>query len=314
MHLYLPIAEVSIDVFVLVGLGAAIGFLSGLFGVGGGFLVTPLLIFLGVPPAIAAATGANTVIAPSVSGVINGLRRGGVDLRMGLVLLAGGLAGSAASVVLFGLLRRVGQVDLVISLSYVVLLGTIGGLMLSESVQAWRRRRGIAVAPRQRLHRHMWIHGLPLKMRFPRSRLYISALLPLGLGFGVGVLSGIMGVGGGFVMVPAMIYLLGMPSSVVVGTSQFQIIFVAANVTLLQSLANQAVDITLAVTLILGSVIAAPFGARIGAKLRGDQMRILLAALVLGVALQLAMGLVLTPRDLYSARTMSEGGSLPAAE
>jgi uncharacterized protein len=314
MHLYLPIAEVSLDVFVLIGLGGAIGFLSGLFGVGGGFLVTPLLIFLGVPPAIAAATGANTVIAPSVSGVLNGLRRGGVDLRMGLVLLAGGLAGSAASVMLFGLLRRIGQVDLVVSISYVALLGTIGGLMLSESLQAWRKRRGITVAPRQRLHRHMWVHGLPLKMRFPKSRLYISTLLPLGLGFAVGVLSGIMGVGGGFIMVPAMIYLLGMPSSTVVGTSQFQIIFVAANVTLLQSLANQTVDIALAVTLILGSVVAAPFGASLGARLRGDQMRILLAVLVLGVAVQLAMGLVLTPRDLYSAQAVSGGGSMPATE
>jgi uncharacterized membrane protein YfcA len=311
MHLYLPIAEVSIDVFALIGLGAAIGFLSGLFGVGGGFLVTPLLIFLGVPPAIAAATGANTVIAPSVSGVLNGLRRGGVDLRMGLVLLIGGLAGSAASVVLFGFLRRVGQVDLVISLSYVGLLGTIGGLMLKESLQAWRKRRGVAVAPRQRLHKHIWVHGLPLKMRFPSSRLYISALLPLGLGFGVGVLSGIMGVGGGFIMVPAMIYLLGMPSAVVVGTSQFQIIFVAANVTLLQSLANQTVDIVLAMTLILGSVVAAPYGARVGARLRGDQMRILLALLVLGVALQLAFGLFATPRDIFSARAATEGGAAP---
>lgn len=312
MHLYLPIAEVSIDVFVLVGLGAAIGFLSGLFGVGGGFLVTPLLIFFGVPPAIAAATGANTVIAPSVSGVLNGLRRGGVDLRMGMVLLVGGFAGSAASVALFGFLRRVGQVDLVISLSYVALLGTIGGLMLSESIQAWRRRRGAVVAPRRRLHKHLWVHGLPLKMRFPRSRLYISALLPLGLGFGIGVLSGIMGVGGGFLMVPAMIYLLGMPSSAVVGTSQFQIIFVAANVTLLQSYANQTVDVVLALTLILGSVVAAPFGARVGAKLRGDQMRTLLAMLVLGVALQLAFGLVATPRDIFSARPLAEGGETPA--
>jgi uncharacterized membrane protein YfcA len=185
--------------------------------------------------------------------------------------------------------------------------------MLSESLQAWRRRRGVAVAPRQRLHRHLWVHGLPLKMRFPRSRLYISALLPLGLGVGVGALSGIMGVGGGFIMVPAMIYLLGMPSGTVVGTSQFQIIFVAANVTLLQSLANQTVDAVLALTLILGSVVAAPYGARIGARLRGDQMRILLAMLVLGVAVQLALGLVMTPRDLYSARTTTAGDSMPAA-
>jgi uncharacterized protein len=314
MHVYLPIAEVSLNVLALLGLGASIGFLSGLFGVGGGFLVTPLLIFMGVPPAIAAATGANTVIAPSVSGVISGLRRGSVDLRMGLVLLVGGLAGSAASVTLFSLLRRIGQIDLVVSLSYVALLGTIGSLMLSESIQAWRRRRSAAGAPPRKLHRHMWIHGLPLKMRFPKSRLYVSALVPTGIGFGVGVLSGIMGVGGGFIMVPAMIYVLGMPSSVVVGTSQFQIIFVAASVTLLQSIANQAVDAVLATTLILGSLIAAPYGARLGARLRADQIRILLALLVLGVALELGTNLFMRPTDLYTAETISGGGSLPAAE
>ncbi len=312
MHVYLPVAEVSIDVFFLLGLGAAIGFLSGLFGVGGGFLVTPLLIFLGVPPAVAAATGANTVIAPSVTGVLTGLRRGGVDLRMGLVLLLGGFVGSGASVWLFGLLQRIGQIDFVVSISYVVLLGTVGGLMLQESIRAWRRRRGAIPAPPRKLHRHIWIHGLPLKMRFPRSRLYISALLPAGIGFGVGVMSGIMGVGGGFIMVPAMIYLLGMPTSVVVGTSQFQIIFVSANVTFLQSATNHTVDVILALTLIIGSVVAAPYGARIGAKLRGDQMRILLAMLVLAVALQLAYNLVVRPQDRFSSETVVMEGSLPA--
>jgi uncharacterized membrane protein YfcA len=311
MHLYLPIAEVSLDVFLLLGLGAAIGFLSGLFGVGGGFLVTPLLIFLGVPPAIAAATGANTVIAPSVSGVVSGLRRRGVDMRMGMVLLAGGLAGSAASVGLFGLLRRVGQIDLVVSLSYVALLGTIGGLMLSESIQAWRRRQLGPAAPRRKLHKHLWIHGLPLKMRFPQSRLYISALLPIGIGFGVGVLSGIMGVGGGFVMVPAMIYVLGMPTSVVVGTSLFQIVFVSANVTILQSIGNQTVDVALATALIVGSIVAAPLGSRIGTKLRADQIRILLALIVLGVALQLGYNLFHRPADLYSAQTIVQRPLLP---
>lgn len=315
MHLYLPIAEVSLDVLVLLGLGGGIGFLSGLFGVGGGFLITPLLIFLGVPPAIAAATGANTVIAPSVTGVLAGLRRGGVDFKMGAILLVGGFAGSAASVWLFGLLRRIGQIDLVVSLSYVVLLGTIGGLMLAESLRTWRKRRHtVPGAPRGKLHQHLWVHNLPLKMRFPRSRLYISALLPAAVGFGVGVLSGIMGVGGGFIMVPAMIYLLAMPSSVVVGTSQFQIIFVSANVTLLQSYANQTVDVVLALALIVGSVVAAPLGARIGAKLRADQMRILLALLVLGVAAQLAVGLVATPRDRFSTETIVVGGSLAVTE
>ncbi|HEX6977845.1 MAG TPA: sulfite exporter TauE/SafE family protein [Alphaproteobacteria bacterium] len=303
MHVYLPVAEVSLDVFVLIGLGAAIGFLSGLFGVGGGFLVTPLLIFLGVPPAVAAATGANTVIAPSVSGVLSGLRRRGVDFRMGAILLLGGFVGSAASVGLFALLRRIGQIDLVVALSYVLLLGTIGTLMLVESARAWQRRARMAGVMRSKLHHHTWIHGLPLKMRFPRSRLYISALVPAGIGFGVGALSGIMGVGGGFMLVPAMIYVLGMPSSVVVGTSQFQIIFVAANVTFLQSYANQTVDIILAVVLMVGSVVAAPLGARLGAKLRAEQMRVLLAVLVLGVAGQLAYDLVAPPEDLFSIET-----------
>ena len=314
MHVYLPVAEVSLDVFVLIGLGAAIGFLSGLFGVGGGFLVTPLLIFLGVPPAVAAATGANTVIAPSVSGVLSGLRRRGVDFRMGAILLLGGFVGSAASVGLFALLRRIGQIDLVVALSYVLLLGTIGILMLVESLRAWQRRARMAGVTRSKLHHHMWIHGLPLKMRFPRSRLYISALVPAGLGFGVGALSGIMGVGGGFMLVPAMIYVLGMPSSVVVGTSQFQIIFVAANVTFLQSYANQTVDIVLAVVLMIGSVVAAPLGARLGAKLRAEQMRVLLAVLVLGVAGQLAYDLVAPPEDLFSIETRNESISSSAGQ
>ncbi len=304
MHVYLPIAEVSIDAFVLLGLGGAIGFLSGLFGVGGGFLVTPLLIFLGVPPAIAAATGANTVIAPSVSGVLNGLRRRTVDLRMGMVLLLGGLIGSAASVWLFGLLRRLGQIDLVVSISYVVLLGTVGGLMLSESIRAWQRRRGAAAAPPRKLHRHIWIHGLPLKMRFPSSRLYISALLPAGIGFGVGVLSGIMGVGGGFIMVPAMIYLLGMPTSVVVGTSLFQISVVTAVTTFLHAVNNQTVDVVLALLLIVGGVIGAQLGSRAGARLRGDQLRFLLAAIVLLVCGRLAYDLIAEPDDPYSLGAM----------
>ena len=230
MQIYLPIAEMSANILLLLGMGGGVGFLSGLFGVGGGFLMTPLLIFIGVPPAVAVATEANQIVASSVSGALAHWRRGNVDLKMGVVLLIGGFVGSTGGVFLFRALRDAGQVDLVISLSYVLFLGIIGGLMLIESVQAMRRRSDSS-APRRKLHQHNWLHGLPFKMRFRRSKLYISALLPLGVGAFVGLLAAIMGVGGGFIMVPAMIYLLGMPTSVVVGTSLFQIIFVTANVT-----------------------------------------------------------------------------------
>src|SRR5882672_10928211 len=225
MEIYLPIAEVSLDVFVLLALGGAIGFLSGVFGVGGGFLLTPLLIFIGVPPAVAVASSANQLVGASVSGVLAHWKRGNVDFKMGGVLLVGGFLGSLLGVWLFGILRRIGQVELVINLCFVILLGTLGALMLVEGTRTLLRRRRVGV-PRRKLHQHTWIHGLPLKMRFRRSKLYISALLPLGLGFLIGILSAIMGIGGGFVMVPAMIYLLGMPTLVVPGTSLFQIIFV----------------------------------------------------------------------------------------
>jgi len=299
MHVYLPIAEISVNVFLVLGMGGMIGVLSGVFGVGGGFLMTPLLIFMGVPPAVSVATSANQIVASSVSGVIAHWRRGNVDLKMGLVLLVGGFFGSSAGVALFTLLRRFGQIDLVINLSYVVFLGTIGALMLHESVRAILRSRR-PTARRVKLHQHNWLHGLPLKMRFRRSKLYISALLPLGIGFSVGILTALMGVGGGFVMVPAMIYLLGMPTSVVVGTSLFQIIFVTANVTFLQALNTQTVDVVLAITLLVGAVIGAQFGTQIGAKLKGEQLRSLLALMVLGVCIKLAVDLVVTPIDLYS--------------
>ncbi|HEY5598744.1 MAG TPA: sulfite exporter TauE/SafE family protein, partial [Kiloniellales bacterium] len=251
MQIYLPIAEMSVNIFLLLGMGGGVGFLSGLFGVGGGFLMTPLLIFIGVPPAVAVGTEANQIVASSVSGVLAHWRRGNVDFKMGFVLLLGGFAGSTLGVGLFSFLRELGQIDLVISLSYVVFLGIIGGLMFLESLRAMRRRKA-AAGQRRKLHQHIWIHGLPLKMRFRRSKLYISALMPLAIGFLVGVLSAIMGVGGGFIMVPAMIYLLGMPTSVVVGTSLFQIIFVTANVTFLQAYANQTVDVVLALLLLTG--------------------------------------------------------------
>lgn len=297
MNLYLPIAELPLNILVLLAIGGGVGFLSGLFGVGGGFLITPLLMFFGVTPAVAAASGATTVIAPSVSGMLAHMRRGNVDVRMGALLLAGGLVGSTASVGLSALLRQVGQIDLVVALSYVLLLGTVGIMMLVESARA-RRRRATGQRPPRRAH--LWIHGLPGKMRFARSRLYVSSIVPVAVGLTVGILAGIMGVGGGFLLVPAMIYLIGMPTSVVVGTSLFQIVFVSANVTFLQAWGNQTVDIVLAAAVTLGGLIGSPYGARLGAKLRSDQMRSLMALLVLAVAVELGVGLVVTPGDLYS--------------
>jgi uncharacterized membrane protein YfcA len=299
MQIYLPIAEVSVDVFLLLAMGAGVGFLSSLFGVGGGFLATPLLIFLGIPPPVAVATQANQIIGASLSGALLHWRRGNVDFKMGLVLLVGGLVGSTAGVALFAVLRVMGQIDLVILVSYVLFLGAIGGLMLWESVRALLRQRRQPGA-KAKLHQHIWLHGLPLKVRFRKSKLYISALLPLGLGFFVGILAAIMGVGGGFIMVPAMIYVLGMPTAVVVGTSLFQIIFVAVNVTVLQSIHTHTVDLFLAVVLLVGGMAGAQLGARVGTKLRGEQIRILLGLIVIAVCANLAFGLVAPPNDIYS--------------
>ncbi|MFQ6018122.1 MAG: sulfite exporter TauE/SafE family protein [Kiloniellaceae bacterium] len=299
MPIYLPIAEMSVDVFLLLGLGGIVGFLSGLFGVGGGFLMTPLLIFIGVPPAVAVGTEANQIVAASVSGVLAHWRRGNVDFTMGLVLLLGGLTGSTFGVLLFSILRGYGQIDLVIRLCYVVFLSVIGTLMFYESLRTIRRRKA-APGQRMKLHQHTWVHGLPLKMRFRRSKLYISAVLPFTVGLLVGILAAIMGVGGGFIMVPAMIYLLGMPTSIVVGTSLFQIIFVTANVTFLQAYANQTVDVLLALLLLIGAVIGAQLGARTSAKLHGEELRGLLALMVLAVCGKLFFDLLATPADIYS--------------
>lgn len=300
MHVYLPIAEMSVNIFLILGMGAGVGMLSGIFGVGGGFLMTPLLIFLGVPSPVAVGTEANQIVASSVSGVLAHWRRGNVDFKMGGVLLVGGIIGSTFGVWLFAWLRTLGQIDLVIKLSYVVFLGIIGSLMMVESLRAMMRSKKGGPAARGKLHEHNWLHGLPFKMRFRRSKLYISALLPLSVGFVVGVLSAIMGVGGGFVMVPAMIYLLGMPTSVVVGTSLFQIIFVTANATFLQSYLNQTVDVMLALLLLIGGVIGAQIGTKVGAKLKGEQLRSLLAAMVLAVCVKILFDLVITPEDVYS--------------
>lgn len=312
MPLYLPIAELSMNVFLVIGMGAVVGFLSGMFGVGGGFLMTPLLIFAGVPPAVAVATESNEITAASVSGVLAHWRRQGVDVKMGLVLIAGGAVGSFFGAQVFTYLRSLGQVDLMISLAYVVFLGSVGGLMFWESLRAiLRQRRGYVPPRKPREDRHKaWIHALPFKMRFRKSRLYISALLPLAIGFLVGVLAAIMGVGGGFVMVPAMIYILGMPTNVVVGTSLFQIIFVTALTTIFHSVNTQTVDIFLAVLLLFGAVIGAQVGARMGLRLKAEQLRALLALLVLMVCVKMGLGLVVEPEELYSVADVEEiGGS-----
>jgi hypothetical protein len=302
MNIYLPIAEISQNVFVLLGVGGFVGLLSGIFGVGGGFLLTPFLIFLGIPAPIAVASAANQVMGASVSGVISHWRRGGVDLKMGLVLLAGGLAGSGLGIWVFRLLKTLGHIDLVISLCYVALLGTIGLLMLMESARAiLRRRRSIRAKPPARgPRRYPWMNALPLKMRFRTSRLFISPVVPAIVGFLVGLLSAIMGVGGGFIMVPAMIYLIGMSTDVVIGTSLFQIIFVTANVVFLQAVTTRTVDIVLAVMLLIGGVVGAQVGVRIGARLASEQIRILLAVMVLSVGAVILYELLATPSDLYS--------------
>lgn len=305
MDIYLPIAEVSVDVFVLLGLGTVIGMISGIFGVGGGFLLTPLLIFIGVPPPMAVAASAHQVVGASVSGVLGHWRRGNVDFKMGFIMLLGGLAGSFLGVGLFTVLRRLGQIELVISLSYVALLGTLGMLMGIESVRTVMRRRRPGGA-RRKLHQHNWMHGLPLKTRFRRSKLYISALLPIGLGFAIGIVAGVLGIGGGFMIVPAMIYMLGMPTAVVPGTSLLQIIFVAANVTFLQAYTNYTVDAVLALLLLVSGVLGAQIGARLGTRLGGEQLRFLLALLVLTVAGKLAFDLTVRPVSLYSV-TMGQG-------
>lgn len=300
MQVYLPIAEVSVNVFLVLGLGGLVGILSGMFGVGGGFILTPLLFFIGIPPAVAVATGANQIVASSISGVLAHFRRRTVDLKMGTVLLAGGLLGAALGIGVFNYLKSIGQVDLLVNLCYVVFLGVIGALMFVESLNAIRKsRKAGGKTPFVRRQR-TWVHALPMKMRFRTSGLYISVIPPLGVGLVVGVLAAIMGVGGGFIMVPAMIYILGMPTKVVVGTSLFQIIFVTAFTTMLHATTNFTVDVVLALLLLIGGVIGAQLGTQIGLRMKAEQLRILLAIMVLAVCGKLALELFLQPRELYS--------------
>ncbi|MED7676364.1 TSUP family transporter [Rhodobacteraceae bacterium IMCC15231] len=299
MLIYLPIAEVSVNAFLLLGLGGLVGVLSGMFGVGGGFLMTPLLFFIGIPPAVAVATEANQIVASSFSGVLAHLRRKTVDFKMGTVLMLGGLLGAAIGVVLFNHFKSLGQVDLLVKLCYVVFLGIIGGLMFFESLRAIRRTSR-NVAPPRKSRQRGWVQKLPLKMRFRTSGLYISIIPPLIVGVFVGILAAIMGVGGGFIMVPAMIYILGMPTKVVVGTSLYQIIFVTAFTTLLHATTNYTVDVVLAVLLLVGGVIGAQIGTQIGTRLKAEQLRILLAIMVLMVCGKLALDLLIQPSELYS--------------
>ncbi len=308
MNFYLPIAEMSANIFLFMGMGAAVGFLSGMVGVGGGFLMTPLLIFSGIPSAVAVGTEAAQIVASSVSGALAQWRRRNIDIKLGVVLLVGGVLGSVVGVQLVKVLRRVGQFDLFVSMIYVVFLGIIGVLMMIESVNAIRKSRSGKPASSRLPGQHSWIHGLPLKMRFHRSKLYISAIPPFVIGAFVGLLAAIMGVGGGFIMVPAMIYLLRVPTNVVVGTSLFQIMFVTAATTILHATQNYTVDVVLALQLMIGGVIGAQFGAMAGEKLKGEQLRFVLAGTVLLVCLRMAYGLIAHPGELFSISSSTAGG------
>jgi uncharacterized membrane protein YfcA len=300
LDIYLPIAEGSVNWPLLVLLGATVGFVSGLFGVGGGFLMAPILIFLGIPPSVAVASQASHVVASSTSGVIAYTSQKAVDYRIGGVMALGGVLGALAGVELFRYLRLLGQADMVVALSYLLFLGTIGTLMLYESLgQILRRVRG-EVLPHRERRRPLWLYGLPLKMRFPRSGLYISAIPPLVLGGFAGILSAIMGVGGGFILVPAMLYVLRMKAGVVVGTSLFQIIIVTAVTTILQAGRNQTVDIVLSTLLLVGGVVGAQYGARLSGRFRPDVLRALLALIVLLVGIQIGLDLFVRPSDLFA--------------
>lgn len=298
--IYLPIAEMPVNILVILLLGMVGGFLSGMFGIGGGFLMTPLLIFMGIPPAVAVASSTNQIIAASVSGFLAHWRRKNVDIKMGAFLIAGGFIGSSGGVWLFAVLKRIGQIDLVISVSYFLFLGAIGTLMAVESIKRIReKKRGVAPG-KPEIPGWLKSKKLPFIMEFPRSEIRLSAVLPVAVGLLAGILVSLMGIGGGFLMIPAMIYILGMPTSVVIGTSLFQIIFTTANVTFLQAVNTHTVDIVLAILLISGSVMGAQIGTRAATRLPGEKMRMLLSLIVLAVALKLAFDLFTEPRNPYS--------------
>ena len=298
MQIYLPIAEISVNIFLLIGLGGIVGILSGMFGVGGGFLMTPLLFFIGIPPAVAVASEANQILGASFSGAIAHFRRKNVDIKMGFLLILGGILGSIFGVELFRIFKNLGQLELIIKVCYVLFLGIIGIIMFFESLRALNyKSKNIKV---RKTRHHSWVQGLPLKMRFRTSNLYISSIPAVFIGFFVGILASIMGIGGGFIIVPAMIYILGMPTKVVVGTSLFQIIFVTGVTTYLHAVKNFSVDIILSFLLLVGGVIGAQFGVRIGLKLKAEQLRILLAILVLAMCLKITLELFITPVEIFT--------------
>ena len=299
MSIYLPIAELSVNLFVLLSLGGVVGFLSGMFGLGGGFLMTPLLIFMGIPTNVAVATSANQIVASSISGTIGHWRQGLVDFKMGGVLLIGSILGSILGIWIFQTLVSTGQIETVISILYFALLFSIGTLMLIESSQVIRDRIRKKTV-KKKLHYHNWAHKLPFKIRFYKSKLYISIIPPIIIGFFIGILSAVMGIGGSFILIPAMIYFLGMPTSKVIGTSLFQIIFITAIITLLHTTTTFAVDAILAFFLIISSVIGAQIGVLAANKLRGEEIRALLAVIVLVVAVKIALDLLVPPEELFN--------------
>lgn len=299
MQIYLPIAEMTVPVESVLLLGAVVGFLSGVFGIGGGFLTTPFLIFLGIPPAIAVGTQTNQIVAAGVAGASGHWRRGNVDVKIGAVMLGGGILGSVVGVFIFKFLKYLGQIDFAISILYVVLLGLIGILMLVEWVNSFMQSKSHK-REFNKFRVPRWMAGLPYKMRFPKSRLYMSALAPIGIGFVIGIFSAVLGIGGGFMLVPAMIYILGMPPLLAAGTSLFQILFITGFSTVMHASINHTVDVVLAVLLIIGSVIGAHFGVMVARMIKGSHARLVLAILVLTVSLQLASQLIIQPAELYS--------------
>ena len=304
VQVYLPIADLPVNIFVVFAMGIAVGFISGMFGIGGGFLMTPLLIFLGISPAVAVATVSSHIAASSFSGAITYWRRKALDLSLAAMLLLGGIGGTAAGVWLFTYLRALGQLDLTISLSYVLLLGSVGGLMVMEGVRAIIRSRHGKPVELRRPGSHTWFHGLPFKLRFKQSRIYVSSIPVVMIGFIMGFIGAIMGIGGGFLLVPMLIYFLRVPTNVVIGTSMVLTLVTMATATVLHSVTNHLVDVILALILMVGGVTGAQFGARAGQKMRGERLRLMLGVLVLAVGLRFAVDLVMTPDDLYSIRLL----------
>ena len=312
-NIYLPIADMTINFFLVIGIGGMVGFLSGLFGVGGGFLLTPLMMMIGIPPAVAAASDSNQIVASSASGAFGHYRLGNVDMKMGLVILAGGVSGGTVGVHLVHYLRAMGNFEFVMKMVYVVMLGTIGGAMFVESLQALRKAQTTESFDGDQGEMNQpglsrIFSKLPLQMNFTKSHLRTSAIFPFVIGFAVGVLAALLGVGGGFIMVPAMIYVIGMPTITAIGTDLFQIVMTSANVTLQQAITNHTVDIGLALTLLMGSVVGAQFGVRASKYLRGEQIRILLSIIVLAMMFKLFLDLVLTPDNVVSFAAGMSGG------